>query len=109
MALLAKTFAQCIDGTAWITKDLKIEFCLLFLNKILDEIYDQKYRELTRNLRGRSVYFGIRLLKRYPKKGIEVLVDLVIYELVENQNCSQAELFTFYNELFPQFFPEKYN
>lgn len=86
---------------------MKIEFCLRFLNSILDRSYNQHHNFLENRLRKKSIHFGIRLLKRYPHKGLEVLVNLVLDELINTQKYSQDDLFQFYNEVFLQFFPDK--
>jgi hypothetical protein len=57
-------------------------------------------------LRKKSIHFGIKLLKRYPHTGLEVLVNLVLDELINIQKYSQDDLFQFYNEVFLQFFPD---
>lgn len=106
VTLLANTFTKCIDATDGITKNLKIEFCLLFLNAILENTYPKKYTDLSKRLKNRSIYLGIRLLKRYPHEGIKILVGLIMNELVENQQYSTDELVQFYNEVFFHFFPE---
>jgi hypothetical protein len=106
IALLANTFTKCIDNAGCVTKDLKIEFCLLFLNSILDKTYQAKDENLSDRLQNKSIDFGIRLLKRYPQEGLKVLANLIIRELVEHQHYSQDELLQFYSEVFSRFFPE---
>lgn len=105
ITLLANNFAKCIEDTS-ITKDLKVRLCLLLLQKIIDKTYaNHNNTVLSSRLQNRSIYFGIRLLKRYPKQGLDVLSNLIIYELVNNQNCSQDELLLFYNKVFYRLFP----
>lgn len=104
--LLANTFTQCIDDTTWITKDLKIEFCLLFLNAILENTNRREGTDFSNKLQHRSIYLGIRLLKHYPQEGLKILVELIINELIDNQNYSQDDLIQFYTEVFCRFFPE---
>lgn len=104
--LLAKSFTKCMNDASWVTNELKIEFCVLFLNAILDRSYNQKIDDFTHRLRKKSVHFGIWLLKRYPKQGLEVLVNLIMDELIDHQEYSQAELFQFYAEVFDRFFPK---
>jgi hypothetical protein len=108
-ALLARTFAEYIRHQSWITDDMKIEFCILFLNSILDRSYNPTSDTLNYRLRKTSIHVGIRLLKRYPRRGLEVLVNLVLDELIDTQNYAQDDLFQFYNLVFLQFFPEKTN
>ncbi len=104
--LLAKSFTNCMNDAAWVTSELKIEFCVLFLQAILDRAYNQKIDDFTHRLRKKSVHFGIRLLKRYPKQGLQVLVNLIMDELIDHQKYSQDELFQFYAEVFERFFPK---
>lgn len=102
--MLAKTFARCIDNSTFLTKELKIEFCAILLSAIVDSSYQPKTTDLTKKLKNKSVHSGIKLLKRYPRKGIEVLVDLIMFELIYNQNYTQDDLFQFYSEIFSCFF-----
>lgn len=105
--LLAKTFAKCANDSDWMTKDLKIHFCLGLLNGILNSHFcDFKYTLLSKKLENKTIYFGIRLLKRYPDHGIQVLVELVLKELINHQGYTNHDLLIFYNELFVLFFPE---
>ncbi len=105
-ALLAKSFTKCMNDASWVTNELKMEFCVLFLNAILDRSYNQKIDDFTHRLRRKSVHFGIRLLKRYPQTGLGILVDLIMDELIDHQKYSQDELFQFYGEVFDRFFPK---
>jgi hypothetical protein len=104
-ALLAKSFTKCMNDAFWVTNELKIEFCVLFLNAILDRSSNQKSNDFTDRLKRKSIHFGIRLLKRYPQRGLEILVNLIMDELIDHQKYSQDELFQFYSEVFDRFFP----
>ncbi|MEE3718578.1 hypothetical protein V2H45_17700 [Tumidithrix elongata RA019] len=76
----------------------------MLLSAIVDSSYQPKNTELTKKLKNKSVHSGIKLLKRYPRKGIEVLVDLIMYELINKQRYTQDDLLQFYSEIFSCFF-----
>jgi hypothetical protein len=109
MSLLANTFTQCIDNSTSLTKELKIEFCVILLSAIVDRSYQPQKKNLSKRLKNKSIYSGIKLLKRYPRQGLEILVDLIIDELIGHQKCTQDDLFQFYSEIFSCFFNEESN
>jgi hypothetical protein len=104
-ALLAKTFVNCISDNNWITQELKIHFCVQFLVRVFDYHFDsQPNTLLIEHLKGRSIYFGMRLLRRYPRRGVEVIVELLLIELTYNQKLSRDDLLLFYGFLFNNLF-----
>lgn len=109
ISLLATTFTQCIDDSNSLTKKLKIEFCIRLLNAIVDRSYSPQQKNISSRLKKKSIYSGIKLLQRYPCKGIEILVDLILDELINKQQCDRDDLFQFYSEIFSCFFHEESN
>jgi hypothetical protein len=105
--LLAKTISDAFMEATWISRDLKIRFCIIYMKMIigceLEQTIDDKLLEkVTR----KSLPFGIRLLKRYPETGIFVLVKLIINELNQKQNFTLEQLVEFHSELLSHFFPD---
>jgi len=109
MSLLVNTFTQRMDNFTSFTKELKIEFCVILLSTIMDRSYQPQNKNLSKRLKNKSIYSGIKLLNRYPRKGLEILVDLIIDELINHQKCTQDDLFQFYSEIFLCFFNEESN
>jgi hypothetical protein len=106
--LLASTMSGAFDKATWINRDLKLKFCFLFMKNLLDERPERKPNPALVNKVGkRSLCAGIRLLKRYPEKGLQVLVSLVLTELKTTQRFTQIQIIEFYQELLNDLFPEE--
>ncbi|MDG5815666.1 hypothetical protein QA601_11285 [Chitinispirillales bacterium ANBcel5] len=107
VVLLARTFANSFKGAPWITREMKLKFCILFLGNIIDKNIEKSIdRDLAEKVLGKSIHFGIRLLKREPERGLRMLVALIMRELRERQKYSEDELQRFYDEVIVVFFPD---
>jgi len=51
-------------------------------------------------LEERSIYLGLHVLRFNPRLGVEVIIELLLFELVFNQNSSKEDLLVFYDNLF---------
>ncbi|MFP4164883.1 MAG: hypothetical protein ACLFVE_12945 [Chitinispirillaceae bacterium] len=108
--LLARSFARHFQGAPWITPELKIRFCILFLSNLMDNAVEREIDPgLLRRVLRKSMWFGIRLLKRWPEEGLKMLVAVVMSELRQNQRYSESEMQQFYDEVIGVFFPEAVN
>jgi hypothetical protein len=107
VALLAQTFSQSFENAPWIDTNLKIRFCIMLLDNYLESSVEERVGlRLIHKLRDKPLEFGIRLLKRDPQQGLEVLVGLVLYELRLVQLFDDGEQRGFITELLHQLFPE---
>lgn len=107
VVLLARSFALHFQGAPWITPELKLKFCILFLSNLMDsEVEKEIDPELLKKVLKKTMHFGIRLLKRWPENGLKMLVAVVMSELRQNQRCSEPEMQQFYDEVIGVFFPE---
>lgn len=105
--LLASTISGEFNKAPWINRELKLKFCFLFMKNLLEERPESKPNPALVNKIGkRSLCAGIRLLKRYPEKGLHVLVSLVLTELKSTQKFTQIQIIEFYHELLNDLFPE---
>jgi hypothetical protein len=106
-ALLAQTFSQSFENAPWIDSSMKIRFCIMLVDNYLEStIEEHAGLRLIKKLREKPIEFGIRLLKRNPQQGLEVLVGLVLYELRLVQLFDDNEQRAFFTELLSQLFPE---
>ncbi|MFP4014642.1 MAG: hypothetical protein ACLFVQ_11185 [Chitinispirillaceae bacterium] len=107
VVLLARSFALHFQGAPWITPELKLKFCILFLGNLMDSAVEREIDpQLLKKVLRKSMQFGIRLLKRWPDNGLKMLVAVVMSELRQNQRYSQSEMQQFYDEVIGVFFPE---
>jgi hypothetical protein len=105
--LLAQTFSQLFDDAPWIDSNLKKRFCIALVSNFLESTIEERIGlRLIKKLRDKPITFGIRLLRRNPQKGLEILVALVLYELRLVQLFDNSEQGTFLTELLGRLFPE---
>ena len=105
--LLARTFARNFEGAPWISGELKLKFCILFLGNLIDGSVERDLdHQLVQKVLKKPMQFGIRLLKRSPDEGLRMLVALVMHELREEQRYSDSDFHKFYEEVIVTFFPE---
>ncbi len=107
VVILARNFACNFQGAPWITAELKLKFCILFLSNLIDGGVEKQIEDrVLQKVLKKSMQFGIRLLKRWPEEGLKMLVAVVMSELRNNQRYDESELQSFYDEVLTVFFPE---
>ncbi len=106
-ALMAKTFAAHFDGAQWIDREMRLQFCILFLGNLIDSNIEESVgAALIDRLEARSLEFGMRMLKRNPDTGLKILIVLIMKELRTRQKFESEEQMSFYKEILARFFPE---
>lgn len=105
--LLARTIADAFTDAPWITRELKIRFCITYMKMIIGcEILQSVDENLLERITRKSLPFGIRLMKRYPELGVFALAKLIVDELNQNQKFTFEQLVEFQSELICDFFPD---
>ena len=108
--MLASTIAKTLNESGWVSNNLKIRLCILFMQKILEsKVENTDDIALVRKMRKKPIDFMIRFLKRYPDKGSQLLSQYVMEELRENQKFQFKELVQFYTVLLDLLFPPPAN
>ena len=106
-AILASAIASAIGSEKWITRDLKLKFCILFIENLIDGSIEKNIsRKILTKVQDASFHDGIRLMKRYPEEGMKYLVALIMEELKIKQGFNEEAQVAFYEELLSSFFPE---
>lgn len=104
--ILAKTLASYLNRQDWLNDELKLLFCIKFVENLIDGSVEKSVdRNILAKLRKRSFTDGIKFLRKRPKEGIKYLVVIVIEELRHRQNFTEEQQFQFYEELLANFFP----
>lgn len=105
--IFARAVSHAFNDAPWISKELKLRFCLGFLENLLEKDWDsQTAHQLRKRFEKLTMETGFRLLRRFPDKGIEMLVTLLMVELRDRQKFTQEQLIEFHSELLEHFFPE---
>lgn len=108
--MLASTIARALNESGWVSSDLKIRLCIMFMQKILEsKLENTDNMALIQRIRKKPVRFIIRFLKRYPDKGLYLLSQSVMEELRENQKFQFGELVQFHTALLDLLFPPPAN
>ena len=108
--MLASTIAKALNESGWVSNNLKIRLCILFMQKILEsKVENTDDIALVRKMRKKPIDFMIRFLKRYPDKGSQLLSQYVMEELRENQKFQFKELVQFHTVLLDLLFPPPAN
>lgn len=108
--MLASTIAKALNESRWVGSDLKIRLCILFMQMILESKQENKDDiALFQRIKKKPISFMIRLLKRYPDKGLQLLSQAVMAELRENQKFQFGELVQFHTVLLDLLFPPPAN
>ncbi len=108
--MLACTIAKELNESGWVSCNLKIRFCILFMQKILEsKLKNPDNIILIQKIRKKPLSFIIRFLKRYPDKGLQLLSQSVMEELRGNQNYEFDELVQFQTALLDLLFPPSAN
>jgi hypothetical protein len=88
-----------------VNHEFKIYFCAKFLVRILDHNSDAIKGYLSiEYLKDKSICFGLRILRYYPRRSAEVIIELLLFELVCNQGFTKKDLLLFYDYLFANLF-----
>lgn len=108
--MLASTIAKALNESGWVSSELKIRLCILFMKMILESKLENKDDiALFQRIKKKPIRFMIRLLKRYPDKGLQLLSQAVMAELRENQKFQFGELVQFHTILLDLLFPPPAN
>lgn len=108
--MLACTIAKELNESGWVSCNLKIRFCILFMQKILEsKLKNPDNIILIQKIRKKPLSFIIRFLKRYPDKGLQLLSQSVMEELRGNQNYEFDELVQFQTALLDLLFQPSAN
>jgi hypothetical protein len=105
--LLAQTLHGALSEEHWLTRELKVQFCIELIKCFIDPALEPSLdRKLLERIQKRSLLKGIKLLKRNPDTGIKLLAALVASELNDSQKFSLTAQRIFFEELSGCFFPE---
>jgi hypothetical protein len=108
--MLAWTIARSLNECGWVNSNLKIQLCILFMQKILEsKLGSTDNIALIQKIRKKPISFIIRFLKRYPDKGLQLLSQSVMEELRMNQKLQFGELVQFHTALLDLLFPPPAN
>lgn len=103
---LAQNIANALNSSSWVSRDLKISLCISLLRGIMGSHEEKNESDLfVEKIKGKPFSFSIRLLKRYPEKGVKILSNSIIDELQRNQNYKLEQLVEFNNVLLDLLFP----
>lgn len=108
--IFACTIARALNESGWVNSNLKIQLCILLMQKILEcKLGNTDNIALIQRIRKKPISFIIRFLKRYPDKGLQLLSQSVMEELRENQKLQFGELVQFHTVLLDLLFPPPAN
>ena len=106
-AILAKSIAKAIGNEDWITDELKLKFCILFVDNLIDGNIEKNIdRRILEKIKNKTFPEGLKLMKRRPEQGMRYMLVIIMEELRNTQGFSQDAQFAFYEELLSGFFPE---
>ena len=104
--IFANALASAMNQSSWVNSNLKIRFCILFMQRLLEHRLVQSGNiQLVKKIKQKSIVFLIRLLKRYPEEGLHILSQFIIDELQENQHFEFEHLVQFQTILLELLFP----
>ena len=105
--ILAKTIAQLLIGEEWITDELKLKFCIMFVDNLIDGNIEQNIdRNILEKIKKRPFTDGLKLMKHRPTEGMKFMLVIIMEELRNHQGFTEKEQFVFYENLLSSFFPE---
>jgi hypothetical protein len=105
-ALLAKSLSLFIGQIEWMDHDVRLNFCFRLFFRILDNGRAPSFDPvLAKKIGGKSLRYGVRLLRRYRERGLDALAYLVMEELRNRQKFDQMEQIEFLHEFIEKLFP----
>ena len=106
-AILAKTIANILIGEDWITDELKLKFCIMFVDNLIDQHIEKSIdRKLLEKIKKLPFTEGLKLMKHRPEEGMKFMLVMIMEELRNHQGFTEKEQFVFYENLLAGFFPE---
>ncbi len=105
--ILAKTLAHLLLGEAWITDELKLKFCIMFVDNLIDANVEKNIdRKILEKIKKLPFTEGLKLMKHRPKQGMKFMLVIIMEELKNQQGFTEKEQYVFYENLLSNFFPE---
>ena len=105
--ILAETLANLMTGEEWVTDEMKLKFCVLFVENLIDNSIEASIdRTILEKIRKKTFSEGMKLMKRRPEMGMHYMIVIIMEELRHRQSFSEKEQFEFYDELLSCFFPK---
>ena len=101
-------YCKALNESRWGVVILKFGFAL-FMQMIESKQENKDDIALFQRIKKKPISFMIRLLKRYPDKGLQLLSQAVMAELRENQKFQFGELVQFHTVLLDLLFPPPAN
>jgi len=106
-ALLAKSLSIFLGQIEWIDHDIRLNFCFKLFLRILGNGDGPSFDPvLAKKIGGKSLRYGVRLLRRYRERGLDALAYLVMEELRNRQKFDQMEQIEFLHEFIEKLFPD---
>lgn len=103
---IASSVASALNGSKWVSKDHKVRFCILFMQRMLErQLENYSTIQVFNKMKKKPLAFIIRLLKRYPEKGMHILSQTIIDELQQNQHFKFDQMVQFQTILLELLFP----
>jgi hypothetical protein len=91
----------------WITDELKLKFCILFVENLIDGSIEKNIdRNILEKVKKKTFPHALRLMKKRPRLGMHFMLAIIMEELRCRQGFSEEAQFAFYEELLSNFFPE---
>lgn len=108
--VLAEAIASALNQSRWVSSNIKIRLCILFMQSILEskmEFTDNI--ALIGKINKKPINFLVRFLKRYPDRGLHILSQSIMEELREKQKFKLEQLVEFHTLLLDLLFPPQAN
>jgi hypothetical protein len=105
--LLAHTLQRALPRSAATRRRMELHFCILFLGNMLDGHIEREIDPaLVEKVASLSFAATLRLLKRTPEEGLQVLVAITMQELRKRRGDTLEQQVEFYGELLGRIFPD---
>ena len=106
-SILANTIAKILIGEDWITDELKLKFCIMFVDNLIDQHIEKSIdRKILDKIKKLPFTEGLKLMKHRPEQGMKFMLVIIMEELRNRQGFTEKEQFVFYENLLAGFFPE---
>ena len=105
--ILAETLATLMTGEEWVTDEMKLKFCILFVENLIDGSIEKSIdRTILEKIKKKPFAEGMKIMKRRPEMGMRYMLSIIMEELRHRQSFSEKEQFEFYDKLLVCFFPK---